>query len=145
MILLIILQILAVAADNASSNDKQREALAAMNNSFEEANHVRCFNHTLQLSAKALLRPFNPALGKDAEDVGDGNQDDLLDIDGSDDSEEEEDGPLNIDDIANDDDNIDELDNLDADAREELIADTAIVRAVVSKVNTFISLPYYVD
>jgi hypothetical protein len=143
LISLIVLQILAVTADNASSNDTQREALVGMDNSFNEENHVRCFNHTLQLSAKTLLRPFNPALGKDAEDDSDGSQDDLPDME-DDDSEEEEHGPPdaadmdNMDNIDNIDDNIDELDNLDADAREELIADTAIVRAMVSKVKRFI-------
>jgi hypothetical protein len=55
-------------ADNATSNNTQSEALAGMANSYDEVNRVRCFNHTLQLSAKTLLRPFNTALGKAAED-----------------------------------------------------------------------------
>ncbi|KAI0281071.1 hypothetical protein BC826DRAFT_865523, partial [Russula brevipes] len=42
-------RILAVSADNATSNDTQGEALADMHNSFELENRVRCFNHTLQL------------------------------------------------------------------------------------------------
>jgi hypothetical protein len=55
-------KILAFNADNATANDKQTTKLDALNNSFEEANRVRCFNHTLQLSAKALLAPFNTAI-----------------------------------------------------------------------------------
>jgi hypothetical protein len=139
----IVLQILAVTADNASSNDTQREALVGMDNSFIEENHVCCFNHMLQLSAKTLLRPFNPALGKDAEDDSDSSQDDLLNME-DDNSKEEEHGPPDaanmddIDDIDDIDDNIDELDNLNADVHEELIADTAIVHAMVSKVKRFI-------
>jgi hypothetical protein len=132
--LLIILQILAVTADNASTNNTQRETLTGMDNSFEEENHVRCFNHTLLLSAKTLLRPFNPALGKVVNDDGAGNLDDLLDTeeDGDKEGEGDDDLPdvLDIDDI---DDDIDKLDDLDVDSREKLIADTAIVRAMVSK------------
>ena len=128
-----------MAADNASLNDTQREALAGMNNSFEEENHVRCFNHTLQLSAKSLLRPFNPASGKVAKDNGTCSQKDLpcLNME-DDDSEEEEDGLSDVADVDDIDDKIDELDNMDADSREQLIADTAIVRAMVSKVKTSI-------
>ena len=48
-------KILAFNADNATANDKQTTKLGALDNSFNEANRVRCFNHTLQLSAKALL------------------------------------------------------------------------------------------
>ena len=104
-----------------------------MDNSFEEENHVRCFNHTLQLSAKTLLRPFNPALGKVADDDGAGNLDDLLDMEEDNEEGEEDDDLPDVPDIDDIDDDIDELDNLDADSREKLIADTAIVRAMVSK------------
>jgi hypothetical protein len=52
----------AVNADNAMANDKQMTKLDSLNNSFEAANCVCCFNHTLQLSTKALLAPFNPAI-----------------------------------------------------------------------------------
>ncbi|KAF8219368.1 hypothetical protein L208DRAFT_1341035, partial [Tricholoma matsutake] len=47
-------QILAVNADNATSNNTQGETLAEMPNSFKLKNCVRCFNHTLQLSVKTL-------------------------------------------------------------------------------------------
>ncbi|KAI0282615.1 hypothetical protein BC826DRAFT_866513, partial [Russula brevipes] len=42
-------KILAVTANNVCSNNTQRQALAAMDNTFEEENHICCFNHTLQL------------------------------------------------------------------------------------------------
>ena len=56
------LKVLAINMDNASSNDKQTCKLATLDNSFEAFNRVRCFNHTLQLAAKALLRPLNPGI-----------------------------------------------------------------------------------
>jgi hypothetical protein len=121
------LQVLGVTVDNATSNDTQRKDLAAMDNSFEEENHVRCFNHTLQLSAKALMRPFNPALGKGPDiDFNDG-QDDL----GVEDEDDEGDNNEDIYDV--DDDDIDELDDLDPHSREELMEDAAIVRTTISK------------
>jgi hypothetical protein len=127
------LQILGVTADNATSNDVQREELAGMDNSFEEENHVRCFNHTLQLSAKALLRPFNPAFGKATDINCNGGQDDLLEDDDDDDDDDEEGNLPDALESDYDDDEIDELDDLDTNSREELIADTAIVRTTVSK------------
>jgi hypothetical protein len=63
-------------ANNASANDKQTTKLAALPNSFDETKRVRCFNHTLQLSAKTLLRPFNAGMGKatDGEEISDGEE-----------------------------------------------------------------------
>jgi hypothetical protein len=130
-----------VNADNASSNDTQGETLAKMPNSFVLDHRVRCFNHTLQLSAKTLLRPFNAGLGKapEAEDGNPNDIDDIVDSDIDDSDEGSEDGNdndnedhviLDMDD-ANDD--IDELDALDEHAREKLMADTAGVREVVTK------------
>src|SRR5258705_11663448 len=55
-------KILAFNADNATPNDVQTIKLDQLDNSFKEENRVRCFNHTLQLSAKSLLKPFNLAL-----------------------------------------------------------------------------------
>ncbi|KAJ7190629.1 hypothetical protein GGX14DRAFT_339402, partial [Mycena pura] len=44
-------KILAWTGDNATSNDTQNTALANNpNNSFDAVNHVRCFNHTLNLA-----------------------------------------------------------------------------------------------
>lgn len=62
----------AVNADNATANDKQTIKLDSLDNLFKEENRVRCFNHTLQLSAKALLAPFNTAISHKA------TQDDVM-------------------------------------------------------------------
>src|SRR5713101_4664775 len=61
-------KILAFNADNATSNDKQTTKLDQLDNSFHKENRVRCFNHTMQLSAKALLKPFNTALSRTTAD-----------------------------------------------------------------------------
>jgi hypothetical protein len=53
-VVLTVIQILALNADNATSNDTQTAALSLIENLFEEVNHTWCFNHTLQLSAKVL-------------------------------------------------------------------------------------------
>jgi len=120
-----------VTADNATSNDTQQEHLTKKDNSFQEENHIRCFNHTLQLSTKALLCPFNPALGKAANINRNGGQGVLLDMedldnDNLDDDNDEEGDPdvLDIDDIDND--NIDELDDLDTVSCEWLMADMTV-------------------
>jgi hypothetical protein len=123
-------------ADNASSNDTQTEELAMMGNSFEEEYRVRCFNHTLQLSAKTLLRPFNAALGKVVEDDDANALDDLLDLEDDDDDDDGADNEAlpSVPDVDDVDDGIDELDELDEDAQAKLIEDTAAVRQAVSKV-----------
>ena len=84
------LQILAMNADNTLLNNTQSEALADMANSFVLENCVCCFNHTLQLSAKTLLCPFNAGLGKTPEDADTNNVDDLLNLE-SDDGDGEDD------------------------------------------------------
>ena len=62
--------------------------LAGLPNAFEEPNRVQCFNHTLQLSAKALLKPFHSARLLDTND--DINSDDgILVLQAADDEEEE--------------------------------------------------------
>jgi hypothetical protein len=117
------------------SNNTQGKALAGMLNSFALDHWVHCFNHTLQLSAKTLLRPFNAGLGKMPEDDGHVDIDDVAGLDVDDDSKDDdndnnnnEDPPLvalNVEDIN---DGIDELDVLDRDACEEILTDTAAVR-----------------
>jgi len=124
-------------ADNATSNNTQSETLAGMANSYNEVNRVRCFNHTLQLSAKALLRPFNTALGKAADgDEGLEDADAIFDDDdeSDDDETEEGDGLPDIPDEDDSDDEVDELEELDEETREQLIVDTETVRQTVSKV-----------
>jgi hypothetical protein len=142
------LQILAMVADNATSNNTQGEALDEMDNSFVLEHRVRCFNHTLQLSAKTLLRPFNVGLGKATEYGDDNDGDDLLDPetggddnnnndnndnDNDNDSGEDDDDDDDMDDADDIDDGIDELDALDPDAREEVMTDTVAVRDMVTK------------
>jgi hypothetical protein len=51
-------QMHAFTGDNVTSNDTQTAELEKKRNSFDTSNHVRCFNHTIQLSAKSLLKPF---------------------------------------------------------------------------------------
>ena len=114
-------------ADIATLNDTQGETLAGMPNSFDLENCVHCFNHTLQLSAKTLLCPFNVGLGKMTEDGHNNDVDDLLDeeLDNSDDNNNDSLlGVLGVDDI---DDGINKMNELDADEWEVMLADTAAV------------------
>jgi len=118
------LQILAVNADNASLNDTQGQALAGMANSFELENCIRCFNHTLQLSAKTLLRPFNVGLGKTTKDDDNNDVDDLHDeiVDGKDEDNEDNGLPV-IPEVNDIDDDIDELEELEADEHEDILTE----------------------
>src|ERR1700722_5668054 len=118
---------LAMNADNAAANDMQTTVLAQFDNSFEEEQGARCFNHTIQLSAKALLRPFNPALGKVTEEGVIDNDNDMPNLEALDNG----DGDGDDDDA---DDGVDELDELDAAEREELLEGTAVVQGTVQKV-----------
>ena len=152
-IVLTIVQILALNADNATSNDTQTGALAFMENAFEEANRACCFNHMLQLSAKTLLKPFNagmsptnPAL--EEEESGDLNNEILMllnkdavgddEMDGDEDSDEEVHGGEDLDDGDKPDDadseEPDELNQLDDQEWERVLADTLLVRQTVTKV-----------
>jgi hypothetical protein len=113
-------KILTVNADNAMANNNQTTKLNTLNNSFEEANRVRCFNHTLQLSAKALLAPFNTAISRNAigdDEVPEEDSDNELlpevgqdngdgDGEGDDDNDDKEEGN------DDEDDSIDELQDL---------------------------------
>jgi TATA-binding protein-associated factor Taf7 len=133
-------KVLAINADNATLNDTQVKALAAMTNSFNEENHVRCFNHTLQLTAKLLIKPFNSGMcskaGSHDDDIP-GEDDDMPELsalDNEDDDEErdvDEDGGEEGDDV---DDNINELEALSEIEQADIIADTHVVRQAVTKV-----------
>jgi hypothetical protein len=114
--------------------------LAKLNNSFHAYNRVQCFNHTIQLCAKALLRSLNPGLlgnDDDQPDVNDDDDDDcppLIIIDESeeeiDETDRDADGAgLSEDDDPND--KIDELEELDERGRRTIIAQTAVVRDAV--------------
>ena len=61
-------KILTCNNDNAASNDTQIAKLTKLPNMFEETNHVHCFDHTLQLLAKTLLKPFNIVLANGKND-----------------------------------------------------------------------------
>ena len=136
LIVLTFHQILAMNADNASANDVQTTHLSKLDNSFCTENRVRCFNHTVQLSAIALIKPFNAGMASADKDVTAGDllsdvDDDPVVDNGDEDEEGENDDGVGEDDL---DDGVNELDNLDEEDREELLADTAIVRETVTKV-----------
>jgi hypothetical protein len=126
-------KILAINADNASCNDTQTLSLCTLDNTFDEENRVRCFNHTMQLSAVTLVRPFNAAMTSDpilddavAEPVdnSDGNADD------EDEDSEDEELSEDSDDV---DDGIDEFEQLSEADKRALLDDTKLVRGTVSK------------
>ena len=122
-----------------------------MENAFKDVNRACCFNHTLQLSAKALLSPFNAGMllmkltpeeefnnlncelrtlqDKDTTSDDDGDNGEDSDDDGYDASRVDMDG-------SNDsnDNELDELDQLDEKEWEMILADTAIVWQTVTKV-----------
>jgi hypothetical protein len=134
----------AVTADNAASNDTQVKALDKMDNSFKDDAHVRCFNHTLQLSAKVLLRPFNAAIcskksaGHNDDDSGQAEEmPDLVEVPYEDDEDEDEDED-DDEDTDDRDDSIDEIHELAEHEQEELMAETAAVRLAVTKVCSFL-------
>lgn len=132
-----------MTTDNASANDTLINRLGKLENSFDVDNHVRCFNHTLQLSAKALIQPFNPGMANDkstdhldddSESVLILEEDDDKDINDADDADDANaDG--NEDGLSDDiDDNINEMEALSEADQEVLLADTAVIRDAVSKV-----------
>jgi hypothetical protein len=134
-------KIQAVNANNTTSNDMQTIKLTQLDNMFKEENRVRCFNHTLQLLAKSLLKPFNTALSASAanddaapQDVD--NDKPAVYMDDEDErgqeGEEEEEGGVE-DDIE--DDNVDELQALSRDERERVLGETAVVCESVTKVH----------
>ena len=121
-------------ADNAMSNNTQSEAFADMANSFVLEHCVCCFNHTLQLSAKTLLHPFNAGLGKTPEDANTNDVDDFLNLESDDGDGEDDDEDKDKDSLEDDaDDGIDELDQLGEDKYDKVMANTAAVHEVVTK------------
>lgn len=120
--------------------------MARLDNSFHAFNRVQCFNHTIQLCAKALLCPLNPGLSGNDDNEPDVNDNDdsdcppLVIIDESDDKIEEMDQDAGGAGLSEDDDpnnEIDELEELDERGRCTIIAQTAIVRDAISKVLVF--------
>jgi hypothetical protein len=137
-------KVLACTMDNASSNDTQMAALGNMSNLIDLDHRIRCFNHTIQLSAKALLQPFNTPTTEDRfEDEDDvDNNDDELDVQATgnvqdDDGLEEDDDDDDDDDshgLDNGGDSDDPLASMDKAEKEALLADTQDVRSTLSKV-----------
>jgi hypothetical protein len=124
-------------ADNVSSNDTQTMELSKLNNSFDEENRARCFNHTLQLSGKALIQPFNPGMGKAKGSIdgeGDGRHDSISDTLPNTDLEGKDLAADEAEDVNENDDGIDEIEELPVDKQAALLRDTAVVRSTVTKV-----------
>lgn len=136
-------QILTFVGDNATSNDKQTTRLHRLPNLFESVNHIPCFNHTMQLSAKALLRPFACATSTaEVDSINEALDNDEMDempgLKGIEDDEEADNDNDNNDDAGgngNDDDEIDEeFNGLSDEEREQLLDNTAAVRGTLDKV-----------
>jgi hypothetical protein len=127
-------KILGLNADNALANDKLTTKLSSLNNSFQEDYRARCFNHTMQLSAKTLLKPFNTGLSGRDIDITDEEDDDLLIPEAEEEGEEEDDDDNNNKD--DEDDGIDTLETLSEEERTQVLEDTAAVRTTITKVCT---------
>ena len=129
--------------DNATSNDKQTEFLHTLPNSFNQVIQVCCFNHTMQLSAKALLKPFNGPMVTDDDDldVNTASSDDnddlpaLEDLDGDENNDNDDEGS---DDKGNDDEEEDMLEIMDANERDALFENMAIVQTTLDKVSQYL-------
>jgi hypothetical protein len=127
--------VLAITTDNASANDKLVQKLDKLENSFEADNHVHCFNHTLQLSAKTLIRPFNPGIAKDKDaDHLDDDTGVMLKVDDDDDNDADADADSDEELTDDRDDGIDEMEALSESEQEDLLENTAEIREAVSKV-----------
>jgi hypothetical protein len=126
----------AVNADNATANDKQTTKLDALPNSFQEENRVRCFNHTMQLSAKSLLAPLNPAISQKAtQDDEMPEEDDDQPLPEDDAEDDEDDKEEDVEEEDDEDDGINELEELSEDEQVQVLEDTAEVRKTVTKVS----------
>ena len=115
-------------------------------NSFKKENRVRCFSHTTQLSATALISPFNAGMGSvrtnellvamesDADNDNDDTDIETADLDDDDDGDDEAGTGGEADEMNDDpDDGINELEELDEEERNWILEDTNVVRACVSK------------
>jgi hypothetical protein len=132
-------KILTVNADNATLNDMQTIKLDQLDNTFDKENQVRCFNRTLQLSAKALLKPFNIGLSGNATDdnneiAQDNNSDLGMLEDEEQDKGSEKDKKEQIE-KEDAEDNIDELKDLSEDEQKWVLEETAVVCETVTKVS----------
>jgi hypothetical protein len=91
----------------------------------------------MQLSAKALLRPFNciaSASGDDELDIDDNGNDDMPTLSAVDEDDDGDEADVDEDDVE--DTEVDDLlDSLDDEEREQLIQDTDAVRTTLNKVS----------
>jgi hypothetical protein len=129
---------LAFNADNATSNNKQTVNLARKKNTFEECNHGHCFNHTVQLAAKALIKLFTACISSaTTEDDDVASDDNMVEVEAVEDNDDD-DTLWDKDDVSEAfdevEDDIDEMNELDDKVWEKLLEDTAVVRQAVSKV-----------
>jgi hypothetical protein len=131
-------KILSFNGNNASTNDTQAVELAQKDNSFSEENRIHCFNHTMQLSARTLLKPFNKAMSSDRDPVDLPVADDSVSED-----DKDGDGFLHLEDElaeedpdVGEDDDVDETDELEIDEEEHkiLLEEMTVVRETVAKV-----------
>ncbi|KAG6806924.1 hypothetical protein H0H92_009553 [Tricholoma furcatifolium] len=132
-------KIFAFNADNATSNDTQTKELDALLNSFNAISHVRCFNHTLQLAVKALLRPFSCNTDDDDED------EEVSDMPGLESIEEEDDEAADDDEgVTNeDDDNTeDPFADLTAEEQATLLEATKDAHTILSKASRHLFLAF---
>ena len=107
----------------------QTVELQNKNNSFDVSNHVHCFNHMIQLSCKALLKPFTSSTSLSATD-----NDNMADLEGIKDDDEDEsealDAELACDTDDNTDDDIDELNTLSGEEQATFLEATMAVRTL---------------
>jgi hypothetical protein len=102
---------------------------------------VRCFNHTIQLSARGLLRLFSgPTDRVDVDDGGDDNDitDNLEVISEEDDDNSDTDleAKANLSDKDDEEEEEDTFEELDDRVQEQLLEDTAVVRTMLDKVRS---------
>ena len=106
-----------------------------MDNSFREENCVRCFNHTVQLSTKALLKLFSScitAITTDDEPAPE-TMPDLEVLDDENDDEVEE--GSNNGDVEDSNDEANELEMMSEEDHEKLLEETAAVKQTILKVS----------
>ncbi|KAK7017583.1 ribonuclease H-like domain-containing protein, partial [Favolaschia claudopus] len=119
---------LSFTGDNATSNDTQTTTLSDNpNNSFVAPNRVRCFNHTLNLSARSLLRPFQKTVRRDGTEVSYS----LADFEVPELEDEELDGEGETADDSDDEEDI--LVTMSEEERELALGQMEAVREVISK------------
>ncbi|KAJ6611820.1 hypothetical protein B0H10DRAFT_2223745 [Mycena sp. CBHHK59/15] len=116
------------------------------NNNFESENHVRCFNHSLNLAAKVFLRPFDPApKKKSGDDAAGTSPEDIIDMSDPDlvleeDLDELPDlvAVLDSEDAESESDEEDAVwDELMAEERQSLLGQAQAVKLIISRVRQF--------